>query len=257
MRNLHKIICGFCMLLPFFSSCEKDLEVYGYTECGLMFNYDEARDSTYGYSFAFGPSDVVIDTVNFRVDLVGDVVDYDRPILLKQVATSVNDAQSGVHYVPFDDPSLAGKYILPADSISTSIPIVLKRDASLKQVDYNLKLTFAVNEAFSFAAEERAFRTVVIADQLLKPNNWETYCKHFFGDYGKVKHQFMIDQTGFRWDNEYVDNEIYRFYLTDQNVLFGMQYDLQNKVDEYNATHEEPLREGAEYNNVLVDFKKL
>lgn len=75
-----------------------------------------------------------------------------------------------------------------------------------------------------------------------------------FGRYGKVKHQFMIDVTGFRWDNEYVDNEVKRYLSSDQNVLFGLQYKLRDAVKQYNATHKEPLREGEEYDNALVKF---
>ena len=255
MKKLYKFLLSLCVVFPLVS-CEKDLPVYDYKECGLMFEYEYARDSVYSYSFAFGPSDVMRDTVKLDVALLGNVVDYDRVISLRQILTGEHDAQSGVHYVPFDDPSLASQYILPANATSAVIPVVLLRDVSLQENDYNLRVTFQSNADFSFVAKEKSYRSIVIADQLIQPNNWDSYCKHFFGSYGKVKHQFMIDETGFPWDNEYVDNEIYGYLSNDQNVLFALQAKMQNALAEYNATHEEPLREGEEYDYVLVDFNR-
>lgn len=254
MKKLYKLVAMACMTVPLFTSCEKDLQPYDREECGLKFVYTQDRDSVYNYSFAFGPSTVTVDTVKFEVELMGNLADYDRPIALQQVPTGKNDAVSGVHYVPFDDPSLASKYILPKNTVRTVIPIVLKRDASLKETDYNLKVTFKVNEAFSFTAKERSSRGVLVADQLIEPTNWKSKCQYFFGAYGKVKHQFMIDETGFRWDNDFVDTDVQEWLANDQNVLFGLQSELQNAVDAYNATHEEPLREGPEYGNILVKF---
>ena len=114
MKNIYKFLLGLCTVFPALTSCEKDLPVYNNEACGLMFEYKYERDSVFGYSFAFGPSDVTIDTVFMKVSLLGNVTDYDRPIALQQVLTGKNDARPGEHYVPFDDPSLASKYILPA-----------------------------------------------------------------------------------------------------------------------------------------------
>ena len=50
MKKLYKSLFVLCMAFPFVS-CEKDLPVYDYEECGLMFEYQYARDSTYSYSF--------------------------------------------------------------------------------------------------------------------------------------------------------------------------------------------------------------
>ena len=90
MKKLYKSLFVLCMAFPFVS-CEKDLPVYDYEECGLMFEYQYARDSTYSYSFAFGPSDVTVDTVELDVALLGNVVDYDRVISLRQIPTGNND----------------------------------------------------------------------------------------------------------------------------------------------------------------------
>ena len=42
MKKLYKSLFVLCMAFPFVS-CEKDLPVYDYEECGLMFEYQYAR----------------------------------------------------------------------------------------------------------------------------------------------------------------------------------------------------------------------
>jgi len=43
----------------------------------------------------------------------------------------------------------------------------------------------------------------VISNKLSKPEGWES---GYFGTYGPVKHKFMIDETGLRWDDEFCTN---------------------------------------------------
>ena len=76
------------MLLPMFTACEKDLPVYENSQCWLKFNYERDADSLVSYSFAYGPSEVTVDTVWVKVQLMGSVEDYDRPIALEQVMTN-------------------------------------------------------------------------------------------------------------------------------------------------------------------------
>lgn len=245
MKHIYQL-WGICLVaFPILAGCEKDLPVYNYSECGLKFSYTQDRDSVYNYSFAFATSELNLqeDTVKVKVALVGDVADYDRPISLQQIPSGAKDAVAGTHYVPFDDPSLASLYVLPKNAISTIIPIVVKRDASLKTDDYKLKFTFKTNDNFSFTLKERGAYSVVIADQLIKPNNWDNYCEHFFGSYSKVKHQLLIDATGFKWDNDFVDNRVKYYMGKDQNVVTGWQKKAQLALDEYQAEHGEPLRD--------------
>lgn len=245
MKQLYQFVCGACLLLPCLASCEKDLPIYDYPECGLEFPYEQARDSVYNYSFAFGPDDVVEDTVRFEVALIGTPTDYDRPITLKQVMTGKNDAEAGKHYVPFDDPSLASKYILPKNAISVEVPIVVKREASMKNTDYTLLVSFQPNEDFTFTSKERKQRAVTISDQLVKPNEWDNKASYHFGAWSRVKHQFMIDVTGYRWDNDFFANEMTAWLDGDQSILMGLQKQMQNALAEYEAEHGQMLDENG------------
>ena len=245
MKQIYKIFLGVIASFPLLTGCEDDLPVYTNPNCGLKFEYEYDRDSVYSYSFAFEDETVVQDTVWFDVRLVGDLKDYDRPIALSQVMTGKNDAVAGEHYVPFDDPGLASKLIMPANAIDTKLPVVVKKGGVLKgddMADVTLKVTFKVNEAFVYAVKERDQRGILIANYLIQPNNWDTYCNHFFGAYSRVKHQAMIDATGFKWDNEFVDVTV-AYYFEDQNVITSWVQKVNVWLAEYEAEHGEPLRD--------------
>ena len=243
MKRIYALIMGVCMLLPMFTACEKDLPVYENSQCWLKFNYERDADSLVSYSFAYGSSEVTVDTVWVKVQLMGSVEDYDRPIALEQIMTGDNDAVSGEHYVPFDDPELTQKYyFMPKNAIIADIPVVLKRSASLKNANYNLKLTIKNNDVFAVGSKERSTRRILIADQLVKPNKWSSY-EYFFGKYSQAKHQFMIDATGNKWDDEYF-SDVLDFYLKgDQNYIFWLNGELRAALEEYERVHGEPLYE--------------
>ncbi len=231
----------------FFASCEKDLPINSDPESRLAFVYEYTEDSVVTSTFAYYSEDVVYDTVWLDITLYGMPVDYERPIALEQVMTGQNDAVSGVHYVPFDDPDLvANYYVFPANALSSKIPFVVKRDPSLKTADYKLKITFKPNEAFGYSVKERSTRSILIADQLVKPNNWDYSINYFFGDYGKEKHRFLSQVFEANWDEEYIENEILS-HMSDQIVIMGMVRKAGQALADLNAEREaaglEPLKE--------------
>lgn len=246
MKNIYKTMLGMALAVSLFTSCENDLPVYEGGASWLKFVYERSSDSIINRSFAYGSSDVKIDTVKLELQLMGEVKDYDRPFSLKQLPVGELDAVAGEHYVPFDDQELASKfYVLPANTTTVEIPVVLKRDPSLKENNYMLKFTIAESGEFACGSKERAFRTIVIADQLIQPNNWNGTIIHFFGTYGPVKHQFLIDVSGNRWDEEYVE-ELLGYASSDQGYLFYWNTFFKEALDEYNATHDKPLCEAGD-----------
>lgn len=254
MKTWIYILVGALLGVPVLTSCEKDLPVYVEEQGRLNFIYEKdlPRDSMASFSFKYGPAETTIDTVWLGVRTMGIPSEHDRPLALQQLMTGNDDAVSGVHYVPFDDSELVSKfYYVPAGAIEVQIPIVVKRDASLQDKNYTLRVGFKPNDAFGYGSREFSFKRIIIADRLVEPKNWKNYCDHFFNDYGPVKHQFMIDVTGEKWDDEYVDTVIWAYLQTDQNYLFYMSQRLYRALQEYNATHDEPL---CEEGNIPVEF---
>lgn len=244
MKNIYKAMLGMGLAVSLFAGCENDLPVYDGGESRLKFEYEHTRDSVINYSFAYGHSSVQVDTVKLELQLMGEVKDYDRSFSLRQVPVGEWNAESGKHYVAFNDPEVISYYVLPANAIKVVVPVVLKRDPSLKANNYTLRLTIAEAGEFTCGSKERAYRTIVIADELIKPNGWGDTMEHFFGEYGKAKHQFMIDVSGNRWDEEYV-KEMNDWARTDQGYLFYWMDFFKQALDEYNATHDTPLCEAG------------
>lgn len=239
MKKIYVLLMGISLIGTLFVSCEQDLPINQNPESRMAFVYDNLEDSVVTSSFAYYEDDIVIDTVWFDVMLYGMPVDYDRPIALEQVKTGQNDAVAGTHYVPFDDVELASKYyILPANALKATLPIILKRDASLKTDNYNLKITFKPNDAFMASVKERSSRGIIIADQLVKPNSWNYVMDYFFGDYGKEKHFFLIQTFGGNWDDEYIEKEILSYYTTDQMVIMGKARRAGEELAKLNAERE-------------------
>ena len=205
------------------ASCEKDLELYSDPTCRLNFYYDidavsdfkpELARST--YSFVYGDPNIKQDTVWVEVESMGFVADADRAITIEQVdSTGVDNAVAGKHYVAFNDPQIAKHYVMPARKARTRLPIVMLRDASLKTSTVVLKYRIKENENFVNGYDAYAERVLMFTDQLSEPSKWSfnygssKYPKTFedyFGKYGAVKHQFLIDESGEKWDDDYIDS---------------------------------------------------
>lgn len=219
-------------------SCEKQIGTYNTEQDMLNFDlglYEE--DSLVNYSFVYLPEEVKIDTVWCDIFILGHLSDQDRPFELEQVLSSFEDAVPGIHYVPFNDPRLKSFYYMPANKVRTKIPIVFKRDPSLKEKKFRLSLTFRDNGVFKKGFDELSMKSVDFTDKLDKPNNWNIMTEHYFGEYGPVKHMFMIEHSGDRWDDEYFikvlgyDNSS----SVDQTYLKHLSNKFQNILDGVNA----------------------
>ena len=201
-----------------FAACEKELQVYDAPECRLNFYYSdterdkfEERLTESSFSFIYAGSDVLIDTVWFEAETMGFVYGENRHYELTQIMTDGNNAIPGVHYVAFDDAEYQNKCLyVPAKRARFRIPVVVKRDASLQQKDVVLRFSFKENTNFRPGYEKYQVRTLTISASLSKPLVWETayggyFSKYYYGGYGPVKHQFLIDETGEKWDDEYIE----------------------------------------------------
>jgi hypothetical protein len=218
MRKNYIYLPFLGLLLGLFSSCEKDLEKYDEEQCWLNFNfYDyyndpitsssrlDDDDLEANYSFITAGSEVEEDTCWFEVGTMGKLSDVDRPVKIQQVLTGENDAQPGVHYLDFNSAAYQSICYIPANQNVARIPIVMLRDASLKKEKVTLRFTIAENDYFKPGVKGFTERVLYFTDMLSKPDNWSTlYMDYYFGLYGPVKHQLMIEWSGEAWDEEYL-----------------------------------------------------
>jgi len=208
---------------------------------------------TYNYSYSMDE-----DSIMFYARVSGIPVDYDRTFTLEVVEGSTTEAEGSYRIET---------YTIPAREVLVECPIYfdtsLLRDNNLFTENYGdglLKLKVAPNDEFVEGAEEISTLNIILRNYLAKPDNWDTDTTPYyslssvFGDYSKEKYQFMIDvldMMEFRiygyatvpYDEE--NNEI------SYNYAQYLLQTLQLALEEYNATHDEPLRDSS---GALITF---
>ena len=251
------------------------LTVLGCSEADLMLYQDEPRVYLGGYSrsesttFYYDEASVERDTIYISVETMGGPKDYDRPVTFSQVTkydteyvveNGVNvdsivtenpyNAVPGTHYVPFDSDEAKALMVIPANEVSALIPVILLRDPSLKKNEYYLDFELSANSEFKIGgAKEDVRYEIIFADKLVKPNFWSLiYDGYYFGAYSTRKHEFMIDVSGKRVDDEWWDTQVtgitgaVQYY---QN-LFKAALSAFNNAPENIASGAAPLRENAD-----------
>lgn len=194
-------------------ACERDYNLYEGGEY-LQFGPDESyiynssfilADTAKSFTFVYENSDKLKDTVYFDLYALGGPKDFDRPFVLTQeIVPGQLNAEAGIHYVGFDDSSVSELYTIKAGVSHYQVPVVLLRHESLQDTTCVLKFKLEPNENFQTGDTKLLWRKLYFSDQLIQPNGWDaTMTKSYFGKYSKVKHRFMIDVTGQRWDDDF------------------------------------------------------
>lgn len=217
-KNILNILACAAIATMSFSSCEKELQVFNdQTSCLNFFYGDDVETSELkeeetktSYSFVYAGSTVTIDTIWFNLRTQGFVYDYARPYEVEQVMVEgANNAVAGKHYVAFTESSNASLYQIPANTSRGKMPIIVLRDASLADGDVVLQVRIKPNDYFQSGYKAFQTRTLTISASLSQPDNW-TYdyplnVAYSLGDWGPVKHQWLIDHTGEKWDADYIE----------------------------------------------------
>jgi Domain of unknown function (DUF4843) len=172
---------------------------------------------------------------------VGGVSKNDRPFVLEQEeATGLLNAVPGTHYKAFNDPSLKDVYTIKAGKVHASVPVVLLRDPSLKTAAYNLNIRVAANEHFKKGEVRKLWRKIEFTDRLSRPAAWNASgVQYYWGKYSMVKHGFMIEQSGERWDQDFMNG-----LFTDFSIISYWRAQLKTYLIEYNKAHpNDPLKD--------------
>lgn len=246
--KLHIIIATLAALWVF-SSCEKT-EVPIYDADAYVNFYD-----SYGQyrqelqvkqvNFYYGDTVRTRDTVWLKLVALGGTPKTDVHIKLRAYHNSItstlqklDDAESGVHYVPFESEEMQKLLIFHANQMYDSIPIILLRDPSIKEAGRRLTLQVVDSEDVKAADHrpddtyDRSFATVYTADCLSQPTLWAF--GFFLGDYGPVKHEFMVRVSGERWDDAFIKANNLNS-SDDVNLQTYWRYRFRNELEQENA----------------------
>jgi len=182
------------------------------------------------YSFFLAASSVTVDTVWVDVQLTGVPSTKDRVLPIVQSNTAeAGSAVAGTHYVAFNDPAFAKYLILPANKVSVSVPVIVKRTAEMATSEFRLDMEITTNEFFVAGIKDRTNYTVKITAMAVKPALWDVANSYLsiFGPWGQAKMKFIIDYVEYS-DFDIVLTTDYRVYLALKAKAKLAEYELAN-----------------------------
>ena len=156
------------MITALMMSCEEKYDMYSEPDNRLNI----ISDTLINYTFTIKPASVMLDTVWVRVQTMGLLSDQDRVVKFEQVEADSLNAEPGVHYVAFDDPRVKDLYYIPAKRNYADLPVLVMRDASLKEKTVNLKIRLAESADFKVGYADKSWTMITISDMLVKPTLW-------------------------------------------------------------------------------------
>jgi hypothetical protein len=109
--------------------------------------FNAAADSV-AYTFAKYPNRTV-DTIKLPVNVLGSPIATDREILIESLKDYDVNAKEGVHY------KLLPPYKMPANNVSTTIPVVVYRTGDLDSLSATMKLGLKENSSFTLASLQK------------------------------------------------------------------------------------------------------
>lgn len=229
----YYLICGMALLAI---GCERnDARVFeGEARVCFLRGEDgkEQQDSIL-QSFFFVPETQDRDTVWVEIALMGFPVNEARPLKIVQTNQNAADAAiAGTHYIAFDDVEVKDLMVMGANQVTAKIPVILLRDISLKTGKKRLEITIEENAYFKRGIDANCDFMVQTTELAEKPTSWDSAWKtHYFGEWSSQKMWFIVNYLGLD-DFEAEYDTGYKKYLKQK---------AHSKLNEYNATHDEPL----------------
>jgi len=202
-KYLYILIAALSVM---FSSCTQK-EPLAYEGAPLVQFANPLKNSYYASqkncTFYYSAANVTRDTIYVPVTINAAIPTKDCQVSVTQytdtnVYKDYPQAKPGIHYLPFDDVDSRKAMVVKKGNYNDSIPIVILRDASLKNQTYVLALRLQTSG--DLLVMNNLAVTILISDRLSEPADWSN---DYFGKYGTAKHAFMIDDTGERWDDAF------------------------------------------------------
>jgi len=243
------------VVLIFATSCEVEIPIWSGQD-RVYFQTTRLTDTLQTYSFVYESAETSRHTIEFRLYTEGSLYDFSRTVGLKQVSTGANDAVVNAHYEPL------GNVVIPAGENNVIFPVTLIRHSSLQDGERTLRIELVESEHFlPTTNRDRLHRTIVFTDKAAMPFLW-TYVgdlKNHFGEYGTVKHLFMIEVGQRPFDDEwfaqnyslttYPNSPLYPYpgqtatSARDRNYMLFLTEWLQRRLDERNEREGNILKE--------------
>src|SRR5829696_3167372 len=128
----------FVIVIAAFNACKPDEPALFREADGIYFS--GSADSL-AYTFAKYPNRTV-DTLKISVTVLGSPAGTDRDITVESLTGDDINAKEGVHY------KLLQPYKMPANKVSTQLPVLIYRTADLDSISAIFKLGLKENSSF-------------------------------------------------------------------------------------------------------------
>lgn len=267
MKKIFYILIAI-LSCNFLTSCQE--------EEALLFS-DSARvqftsTDDYPYSFVWSDKSVTEAVVKLPIKVIGGPGDAPRKLRISQiteydvtyeydnkgylvdstVTPKTNPAESGVHYVPFNDAQAQELLVVEPGNVTDSVSIIVKRDASLASKKVRLRVQLEVSDDFLQGESKYLARTIILSDMLEKPDSWYNYSNayYYLGTYSVAKHELMIKVLKeLQSSDSRVDDEWISKGNSDATVFVYWRAKFVEALEEFNndpaniASGAAPLRE--------------
>ncbi len=97
------------------------------------------------------------DTAWFRIQAFGHSSSTDRKIKIEQYFEENDEyeaAVAGINYVAFDDPEMEKYMVIPADSTTIEVPVIMTYDPNVRGVTYHLYFQLVPTDDFEVMASK-------------------------------------------------------------------------------------------------------
>ncbi len=244
-RTIQYSLCILCLMAA--TACQKEeimkfdptmagLNIWVGTSGGAIY-----EETTYNYSYAIEEG-----SVTFYARVYGVPADYDRTFTLEPFGDNIDEIIPTIR---------TEEYVMPAGAISGEYKVYfnsknLPSNDLFTENDGKVSFRMTDNGNFNAGAENMQSFTVVLRNRIAKPDNWDSAnyplvaLSKYFGTYSRVKYQFMIEHLGLidfiisysaATSIDETTNTISPAYAV------YLQQMMQEKLAEYNATHDTPL----------------
>lgn len=230
MRKTIFYYSGVLWMVCALAGCKENVALEYENDPRLYFyNSTLGQRDSIAHTFFVLKEDQIRDTVWLDIRTMGYPEKADRPIGLVQSNIGNPDAAvSGKHFIAFDNAEIKPHMVIPAGEVMAKIPIIMLHDPSLDTSIVRMELAIVENQCFKPGIDVWTQFVVTTTAAAVKPTNWDSRWKSYFGVWGSVKMKFIIEYVGFSdFENP----------PTDASFLTYLQNKAKQKLLEYNLTH--------------------
>lgn len=196
ISNWPAVVLACMLAAGLFASCEPN-QLIPFDEPDAVYFGTPTITGTAGmvtnYSFAKYPNKTA-DTIHIPVSLLGDPAGQDREISVVAADSNIVTARPGIEY------KLLTPYKMPANKVSTTIPVVVYRTGGMDSLTYTLLIKIEGNNELQAGISAQSMYRINIAF-LQKPEDWDKYrtsegwasSPNNFGTWTRTKYKVILE----------------------------------------------------------------